>query len=163
MHIGKNNLYQHLGPHSGTDMDAHRAIPSTGHSGVSPCQQHTHVLYHHTSSSTHLSQDPPSLSPPQQTQVHTSKPISQPSRLPSSLFRCSLGTSLKGLGAILPWSAAAPDPQVMLEVSGDLPHTGLGVTGYGIHLSYLHEWSERQMHIKCCVALGRCHGRSLLL
>lgn len=131
MHIGKNNLYQHLGPHSGTDMDAHRAIPSTGHSGVSPSQQHTHVLYHHTSSSTHLSQDPPSLSPPRQTQVHTSKPISQPSLLPSSLFRCSEVPQVPSehhlrAWAILPWSAAAPDPQVMLEVSGDLPHTDLG-------------------------------------
>lgn len=51
----------------------------------------------------------------------------------------------------------------MLEVSGDFPHPDLGVTGYGIHLSYLHEWSEHQMHIKCCVVLGQCRGRSLFL
>lgn len=87
MHIGKDNLYQHLGPHSGTDMDAHRAIPSTGHSGVSPCQQHTHVPYHHTSSSTHLSQDPPY----HHSDKHKYTPLnpfpSPPAPFP--LFRCS--------------------------------------------------------------------------
>lgn len=64
----------------------------------------------------------------------------------------SLKTPLEDLGAALPWNAAAPDPQLML-----------GVTSYGIHLSHLHTWSEHQMLVKCCVALGHCHGRSPLL
>lgn len=109
-----------------------------------------------------------SITTPTNTSTHlkTHFPALPAPFLPLQMFggsSSSLGTSLKGLGAILPWSAAAPDPQVMLEVSGDLPHTDLGVTGYGIHLSYLHEWSEHQMHIKCYAVLGQCSGRSLLL
>lgn len=51
----------------------------------------------------------PSLAPHPQTQVHTSKPISQPSPLsllPLQMLEgspSSLKTSLEDLGAILPW------------------------------------------------------------
>lgn len=133
-------------------MDTHRAVPSTGHSGMSPRQQHTHIPYHHTSSSTHYEPGP--------TPTNTSAPLNPFPRLPcspSSFFRCSKVPQVPSKHYLRTWCNSSLEhscPRSLANdgVSGDFPHIRLGVTGYGIHLSHLHAWSEHQMHVKlCCI------------